>query len=130
MIADLAEVHQGMYALVWPTVHGTACLMISVSEKLGAPRDVLVYPLTPMSRPDRLRRAGPDVVHLAGRHIIIFGCGAIGSRVALLGRSGATDLAVVDGDTKLPVNVVRHTSMASGCSKWSRRVTPSPISTG
>ena len=54
-------------------------------------------------------RAGPDTEVLAGKHVVIFGLGAIGSNAALrLAEVGLGHLVVVDGGRLRPGDVVRH----------------------
>lgn len=54
-------------------------------------------------------RAGEDAKPLAGKHVAVVGCGAVGSFTAeLLARSGVGKLTLVDGDRLLPGNCVRH----------------------
>lgn len=62
--------------------------------------------------------AGPDAlarrtVHtarlLAGRSVLVFGAGAVGSSIAmLLAKAGVSSLTIVDSDRLRPGNVVRH----------------------
>lgn len=116
---DKAIAAQGkaLCALAWPTVHGTACLVLVVDETSGTRQAFAISP-TPISQTDRLRRAGPDAALLRPKRIVLFGAGAIGSHVgSLMSRSGVGQLAVVDGDIKLPVGVVRHAGTAVGIGK-------------
>ena len=54
-------------------------------------------------------RAGPDAGTLKGRRAVLFGAGALGGYVATsLAQSGVGHLEIVDYDTLLPENVVRH----------------------
>ena len=54
-------------------------------------------------------RAGPDTEVLAGKRVVIFGLGAIGSNAALrLAEVGLGHLVVVDGGRLRPGDVVRH----------------------
>lgn len=108
---------KGLFALAWPTVHGTACLVLVIDQTSGTRKAFAISP-TPISQVDRLRRAGPDSVILRPKRIVLFGAGAIGSHVgSLLSRSGIGHLVVVDGDIKLPAGVVRHAGTAVGIGK-------------
>lgn len=61
------------------------------------------------SRDALMRRTGPMARAVAGRTVVIFGVGAIGSAVAvLLARSGIEHLILVDSDRLRPGNIVRH----------------------
>lgn len=57
----------------------------------------------------RSARAGLDSWALRDRRVAIVGIGALGSFIAdMLVRAGVTDLTLVDGDTVMPGNLVRH----------------------
>jgi molybdopterin/thiamine biosynthesis adenylyltransferase len=57
----------------------------------------------------RQMRAGPDREHLADATVAVVGVGAIGSHVALeLARAGVGSLTLVDPDTLVPGNCIRH----------------------
>jgi hypothetical protein len=113
----LATHNKGLFALAWPTIHGTACLVLVIDQTTGDRRATSVTP-TPISRADRLRRAGPDAAALGPKKVVLFGAGAIGSHVgSLLSRSGVGTLVVVDGDVKVPVGIVRHASSTVGVGK-------------
>lgn len=76
------------------TVHGAT---IHASETVAVDRDAL------------MRRTGPLAKAIAGRTVLMFGVGALGSAVALLlARSGVERLVLVDGDRLRPGNAVRH----------------------
>ena len=54
-------------------------------------------------------RAGPDALDLQNCNATLFGAGAIGGYVAMgVATSGLGQLTIVDNDTLLPGNVVRH----------------------
>jgi molybdopterin/thiamine biosynthesis adenylyltransferase len=56
-----------------------------------------------------LLRAGPDARILSGKKVVILGCGAIGSHLAvLLAECGLGSEHLVDGERLRPGNVVRH----------------------
>lgn len=113
----IAAQGKGLFALAWPTVHGTACLVL-VIDQTSASRKAFAISPTPLSQTDRLRRAGPDSAVLLPKRVVLFGSGAIGSHVgSVLSRSGVGHLVVVDGDVKLPVGVVRHAGTAVGIGK-------------
>lgn len=114
----VVDVHgKGLFALAWPTVHGKACLMVIIDQTSGARKAFAVRP-TPLAQADRLRRAGPDSTVLLTKRVVLFGAGAIGSHVgSILSRSGLGQLAVVDGDVKLPAGLVRHAGATVGIGK-------------
>lgn len=113
----IATQGKALCALAWPTVHGTACLVLVVDETSGTRQAFAISP-TPISQQDRLRRAGPDAAILRPKRVVLFGAGAIGSHVgSLMSRSGVGHLVVVDGDIKLPAGVVRHAGTAVGVGK-------------
>ena len=114
----LAVQGKALFALAWPTVHGTACLILVVEAQPDGSRKALAISPTPVSQRDRLRRAGPDSATLESKRVALFGVGAIGSHVAAtLSRSGVGQLVIVDGDLKLPAGVVRHVGTAVGIGK-------------
>lgn len=114
----LAVQSKALFALAWPTVHGTACLVLVIEVQPDGSRQALAISPTPISQRDRLRRAGPDSAALASKRVVVFGVGAIGSHVAsTLSRSGVGQLVIVDGDVKLPAGVVRHAGMTLGVGK-------------
>jgi len=54
-------------------------------------------------------RAGPDAKMMAGKKVVVFGTGAIGSHLAvLLAECGAGGEQLVDGERLRPGNVIRH----------------------
>lgn len=113
----IATQGKALCALAWPTVHGTACLVLVIDQTSGSRQAFAISP-TPISQRDRLRRAGPDAALLHPKRIVLFGAGAIGSYVgSLLARSGVGRLVVVDGDIKLPAGIVRHAGTAVGIGK-------------
>lgn len=70
---------------------------VSASETVAVDRDAL------------MRRTGPLAKAVAGRTVLVFGVGALGSAVAmLLARSGVERLVLVDSDRLRPGNAVRH----------------------
>ncbi len=96
-------------AVVWSGPYGVDVLPITLDR--GKDSTVLANPLcpTPHSSEARLRRAGPDAEALAGKRVALFGLGSVGSQLAnTLASSGCGFLRLVDGDTLLPVNLVRH----------------------
>ncbi len=61
----------------------------------------------------RLAREISTTQTLENGDLVIIGCGAVGSKIALsLARSGETDLCLVDGDELSPHNMVRHALLA------------------
>ena len=63
----------------------------------------------PTDEDSLILRAGPDAPRLRDRNATIFGAGALGGyTAAALSESGIGSLNIVDGDTLLPGNVVRH----------------------
>jgi proteasome lid subunit RPN8/RPN11 len=113
----IAAQGKGLFALAWPTVHGTACLLLIIDQTGGTRKAFAISP-APISQMDRLRRAGPDSAILRPKRTVLFGAGAIGSHVgSLLSRSGVGHLVVIDGDMKLPAGVVRHAGTAVGVGK-------------
>lgn len=114
----LGSLGKGLFALAWPTVHGTACLVLVITQHADGTRDAVATSPTPLSQRDRLRRGGPDSATLRTKRVVLFGAGAIGSNVgSILSRSGLGQLVVVDGDIKLPVGLVRHAGPAVGVGK-------------
>lgn len=72
---------------------------------------VASYETAPAAPGAMMRRTGHTARLLAGRKIVIFGQGAIGSSVALLlAKAGIPRLLLVDGERLRPGNVVRHTA--------------------
>lgn len=69
-----------------------------------------VRPLQVMhEHPTYLRARGGAWGSLANRHIVVVGCGAVGSRIAeLLALAGLGRLTLVDPDWLLPDNIFRH----------------------
>jgi tRNA A37 threonylcarbamoyladenosine dehydratase len=54
-------------------------------------------------------RAGPDRNTLAGKRVVVFGVGAIGSHAALtVAKAGTGTMTLVDADVLRPGDVVRH----------------------
>ncbi len=114
----VTKLGKGVFALAWPTVHGTACLILVVTANDDGTRDAFALPPTPCAQRDRLRRAGPDASVLLAKRVVLFGAGAIGSNVGSnLSRSGLGQLVVVDGDSKLPAGLVRHAGPEVGVGK-------------
>lgn len=81
------------------------------AETHKMPAGAIAIPLAQRSplNPKRAREiAGVGEGYAPGR-VLLFGCGALGSKLALhVGRSGHTALTVVDRDTLSPHNLVRH----------------------
>jgi hypothetical protein len=79
------------------------------------PSEAATVPLAQRSPldPKRAREiAGLEEGYAPGR-VLLFGCGALGSKLALhFGRSGHTALTLVDHDTLSPHNFVRHALLA------------------
>lgn len=56
-----------------------------------------------------LTARAPDLTNASGAHVLLVGCGALGSTIAdQLARSGIRKLSVVDGDNLEPGNLLRH----------------------
>jgi molybdopterin/thiamine biosynthesis adenylyltransferase len=56
-----------------------------------------------------IRRTGHTAVRLANRHVVVFGAGALGGRIALwLATAGVPSLDLVDSDRLRPGNAIRH----------------------
>lgn len=56
-----------------------------------------------------LAARAPDLANASGAHVLLVGCGALGSTIAdQLARSGIQRLTVVDGDRLEPGNLLRH----------------------
>jgi hypothetical protein len=85
------------------------------AETHKLPAGAAAVPLSQRSPmdPKRAREvAGLEDGYARGR-VLLFGCGALGSKLALhFGRSGHTALTVVDRDTLSPHNLVRHALLA------------------
>jgi hypothetical protein len=88
---------------------------LASAETREPPAEAAAVPLAQRSPldPKRAREiAGLEEGYAPGR-VLLFGCGALGSKLALhLGRSGHTDLTLVDRDTLSPHNFVRHALLA------------------
>ena len=83
--------------IAWRDIHALGRVGVQASETVAVDREALV------------RRTGPLAKAVAGRTVIVFGVGALGSAAALLlARSGVEHLILVDGDRLRPGNVVRH----------------------
>ncbi|MBN4047678.1 hypothetical protein JYT71_01580, partial [Acidimicrobiaceae bacterium AH-315-P05] len=88
---------KGLFALIWPTAHGIACLVLVIDQASGDRKAFAIRP-TPISQSDRLRRAGPDADVLLTKRVVLFGVGAIGSHLgSIMSRSGLGELVVIDG---------------------------------
>ena len=77
----------------------------------GKDEDVEAVALRPGPRDEDslILRAGPDAPELRARTAVMFGAGALGGHAAaLLAESGVGNLNIIDPDTLLPGNVVRH----------------------
>lgn len=85
------------------------------AEGQDLPGAAVIAPLaqrSPLEPKSAMEISGVDADKAPGR-ILLFGCGALGSKLALhLGRSGHTSLTVVDHDTLSPHNLVRHALLA------------------
>jgi len=97
-----------LFLIAWQRERGLEALVLLaqkrdeqvVAEAIEvAPRDTKVLKL----------RAGPDSELLSGKHIVVFGAGAIGSNVAFrLAEAGLGTLTVVDDGRLRPGDIVRH----------------------
>ena len=104
-----------LIGLVWSTEYGTDILPLRLDRDPSG--RVAARPLrpTPLSQADRLRRAGPDADVLVDRRVAVFGVGALGSHVVrLLAASGVGYVRAIDGQTLMPVDLVRHAADPSG----------------
>lgn len=96
-------------ALVWDGPYGFEVLPITLEPDGHGSHSVGLLRPTPHSCEARLLRAGPDAQLLEETRITIFGLGSVGSHLASnLANSGCRFLTMIDGDTLLPANVVRH----------------------
>lgn len=88
--------HEGTVLLeVWPTTTGTIAV-----RRLRGGADTTAA---------RASRSGPRATELTDRRVAVIGVGALGSFIAdLLIRAGVGHLTLVDDDTVMPGNVVRH----------------------
>jgi integrative and conjugative element protein (TIGR02256 family) len=73
---------------------------------------ILAYRTHPLLRPElELRNTGRVPESLAERSVLVIGCGALGSDVAVtLAKAGVGRLILVDRDILRPGNVIRHTA--------------------
>ena len=87
----------------------TRHLLVLALKGTGADARALALRLGPTDKESLMLRAGPDAALLEGKRVSVFGVGALGGHVALsLAESGATRLRLIDGDSLLPENAVRH----------------------
>lgn len=87
--------HGAITLEVWPTVDGGIAVRRLYS---GADTDAA-----------KGARSGLLAPELRGRRVAVVGVGALGSFIAdMLVRSGVRNLSLVDGDTVIPGNLVRH----------------------
>ncbi len=97
-----------IFMLIWNRDLGQEVLVL-IAEKggKGVVAESIEVALTDL---EMLKlRAGSDIEVLAGKRVVIFGLGAIGSNAALrLAEAGLGHLVVVDGERLRPGNVVRH----------------------
>lgn len=69
----------------------------------------------PAGTNDLLRRSAHVSTHLASCSAVVFGLGALGSSIAmLLAKAGIGEIRLVDSDTLMPGNVVRHVCGLTG----------------
>lgn len=116
-VAERGELQ--MFLVAWQRELGREVLVLLAGKQDGevvaesievAPTDVEYLKL----------RAGPDVNVLGGKHVAIFGLGAVGSNLALrLAEAGVTRLTLVDDARLRPGDIVRHAagSWAVGSTK-------------
>ncbi len=91
------------------SLENVAHLLVLALEGTGNETTAVALTLGPNDRQSLLLRAGPDSASLSDKTVTIFGLGALGGHVAVaLAQSGVTGLHLVDGDSLLPENVVRH----------------------
>jgi hypothetical protein len=95
-------------ALIWQTSKGFNAQIIKL-ETNGTEIEAAALQVAPMDEQILKLRSGPDSKMLAGKRVVLFGVGAIGSHVAvLLAGMGVQSLVLVDGDLLRPGNIVRH----------------------
>lgn len=85
------------------------------AERHELPGTAVAIPLAHRSPldPKRAREIAGVEEDYAPERVLLFGCGALGSKIALhFGRSGHTALTFVDRDTLSPHNMVRHALLA------------------
>jgi molybdopterin/thiamine biosynthesis adenylyltransferase len=111
---------EAVFALLWETRAGRRnCLIVLAEPGQEEPR-LSSLELAPTDAEALLLRAGPDAAALSGKHVVVFGAGAIGSHVAsLLARCGLGDLRLIESETLRPGNLVRHAG-AHGWIGWNK----------
>ncbi len=88
---------------------GRPDLLVMVCEGMNDQVDAVALQPGPIDEDSLILRAGPDAPLLRTCKVTLFGAGALGGYVGVaLAESGLGSLDVVDGDTLLPGNVVRH----------------------
>jgi hypothetical protein len=97
-----------LFLVAWDRELGREALVL-LAERRDAKVVAEAIEVAPTD-PDVLRlRAGPDVALLDAKSALMFGVGAVGSRLALLlAQSGLGRLVIVDGELLRPGDVVRH----------------------
>ena len=76
----------------------------------------------PRDKNELIRRAGPDSSIIHRHKAVVFGAGALGGHCAtLLAESGIGSLGIIDHDTLIPGNVVRHVAGRKHVGKYKTR---------
>ena len=84
-------------------------LLVMICKGTGDEMDAIAVQAGPNDEDSLILRAGPDATALRTHKVALFGAGALGGHTAtLLAESGVGSLDIVDPDTLLPGNVVRH----------------------
>jgi molybdopterin/thiamine biosynthesis adenylyltransferase len=101
-----------LFLIAWDRELGREALVL-LAEKRGASVIAEAIEVAPTDAEVLKMRAGPDVDALAGKRVIFFGLGAVGSNAALrVAEVGIGRLIVVDNARLRPGDIVRHAAGA------------------
>lgn len=101
-----------LFLIAWDRELGREALVL-LAEKRGADVVAEAIEVAPTDAEVLKLRAGPDADALAGKRVIFFGLGAIGSHAALrLAEVGVGRLILVDNARLRPGDIVRHAAGA------------------
>jgi hypothetical protein len=97
-----------VFLFAWQRELGREALVV-LAKKLEGEVVAQAIQVAPKDMAYLKLRAGPDAQLLSGKHVVVFGAGAIGSNVAFrLAEAGLGMLTLVDDDQLRPGDVVRH----------------------
>lgn len=97
-----------LFLLVWDRELGREALVLHAERREG---DIIAEAIevAPTDAELLKLRAGPDVVELSSKRVVVFGVGAVGSNLAVrLAEVGVGGLVVIDGGRLRPGHIVRH----------------------